>query len=575
MFNKKRKGFSLLELVLVLGVGASLTFIKFQDMIQDQNDLLAKGAGEQIKQLGDAVNGYINIRYDKLSTLASSTSQSSDPGPRTCNTGNNTCTITTATLVNEGLLHSSYSGKNVYQSGYNIVLKRSGTAPNYVIDGLISTTNPLTLGASTIKYDLLGKAMQVAGIDSGMTKSATQTDGYNGMWKETNANFSNINQAGLLTYRTGYNAALYSIYLRRDGTLPMTGNLNMGANDINNAKNITASGTGTFGGNVIAGGEVVAHNGVGDVITLGGDAAGGAAADYELRLGSNKQLSIYSPKATQYSTVLSVNRNSVFGERISTNGLNPNDVPSTWGGGLRTLDVLSSGSVAVVKSGSAGSTGNWAAYLTNNGNVYASNNVTSAGTINASGRITGGDIYSNSETYTNNWFRTMGDGGIYFQKYGGGWNMTNTSTITAYGGKNIQTTAGLYGGYVKSTGNIDASGNITGNYVRSNGQILSSGRLTTNEFVQINGQAGEGAGCSPNGLVGRTAAGKLLSCTSGKWTAAAVGTPGYYCRLTSFDKGRSDDYVGYTPRTDQNCPVIRPGQAPNGFCSCIKVVLDY
>lgn len=576
MFNKKRKGFSLLELVLVLGVGASLTFIKFQDMIQDQNDLLAKGAGEQIRQLGDAVNGYINIRYDKLSTLVSSTSQSSDPGPRTCNTGNNTCTITTATLVNEGLLPSSYSGKNVYQSGYTIILKRSGTAPNYVIDGLISTTNPLTLGASTIKYDLLGKAMQVAGIDSGMTKSATQADGYNGMWKETNTNFSNINKAGLLTYRAGYNAALYSIYLRRDGTLPMTGNLNMGANDINNAKNITASGTGNFGGNINAGGEVTAHNGFGDAITIGGDANGGAAADYEIRLGSSKPLVIYSPNATQYSTVMNVNRNLVVGERIGTKGYDPNDVPSTWGGGLRTLDVLASGTLAVVKSGSTGASANWAAYLTKTGDIYASNNITSAGTVNASGRITGGDIYSNSETYTNNWFRTMGDGGIYFQKYGGGWNMTNNSTITAYNGKNVQTTGGLYGSYIQSSGNIYATGSaqVNGN-ITSSAQIISNGRLTTNEFVQINGQAGEGAGCSPNGLVGRTAAGKLLSCTSGRWTAAAVGTPGYYCRLTSFDKGRSDDYVGYTPRTDQNCPVIRPGQAPNGFCSCIKVVLNY
>ncbi|MDI6976699.1 shufflon system plasmid conjugative transfer pilus tip adhesin PilV [Serratia sp. Se-RSBMAAmG] len=578
MFNKKRKGFSLLELVLVLGVGASLTFIKFQDMIQDQNDLLAKGAGEQIKQLGDAVNGYINIRYDKLSTLASSTSQSSDPGPRTCNTGNNTCTITTATLVNEGLLHSSYSGRNVYQSGYTIVLKRSGTAPNYVIDGLISTTTPLTLGASTIKYDLLGKAMQVAGIDSGMTKSATQADGYNGMWKETSTNFSNINQAGLLTYRTGYNAALYSIYLRRDGTLPMTGNLNMGANDINNAKNITASGTGTFGGNVNAGAEINAKNGYGDAISFGGDAAGN---DYEIRLGSPKQLTIYSPNAPSYSTVMAINRNVFVEQRLGIMGYDPNNIPSGWGGGLRTLDVYASGTV-----GAGDNSGNLKSYLSASGNVYAANNVTSSNTINAGGRITGGDIYSNTETYTNNWFRTMGDGGIYFQKYGGGWNMGDTATINAFGGKNVQTTAGFYGGYVKSSGNIDASGNISGNgvygnYIHSNGQldaagqIISGSRLTTNEYLQINGQAGEGGGCSPNGLVGRSPAGKLLSCTNGVWTAAAVGTPGYYCRLTSFDKGRSDDYVGYTPRTDQNCPVIYPGQAPQGFCSCIKVVLAY
>nr|WP_244665163.1 hypothetical protein [Candidatus Symbiopectobacterium sp. 'North America'] len=35
---------------------------------------------------------------------------------------------------------------------------------------------------------------------------------------------------------------MYSVYLRRDGILPMTGDLNMGGQSINNAKNINASG---------------------------------------------------------------------------------------------------------------------------------------------------------------------------------------------------------------------------------------------------------------------------------------------------------------------------------------------
>ncbi len=78
----------------------------------------------------------------------------------------------------------------------------------------------------------------------------------------------------------------------------MTGNLNMGGNDINNVKNITASGTGNFGGNittagsVTATGQVTAHNGYGDTITFGGD---GAGDDYEIRLSNGvRPLSIYS-----------------------------------------------------------------------------------------------------------------------------------------------------------------------------------------------------------------------------------------------------------------------------------------
>lgn len=65
------------------------------------------------------------------------------------------------------------------------------------------------------------------------------------------------------------------------------------------------------------------------------------------------------------------------------------------------------------------------------------------------------------------------------------------------------------------------------------------------------------------------------NCQSGVWISPGKGRSGYYCRRTSFDKGRSDDYVGYTPRTDDNCPVINPGQTPNGYCSCMKIILDY
>ncbi len=77
MFGIK-KGFSLLELILALGIGSAIALIKFQDMKVEQEDLVAKTAGEQIKQLGEAVNGYISMRYDKLSTLTSSSNQSSN-----------------------------------------------------------------------------------------------------------------------------------------------------------------------------------------------------------------------------------------------------------------------------------------------------------------------------------------------------------------------------------------------------------------------------------------------------------------------------------------------------------------
>lgn len=230
-------------------------------------------------------------------------------------------------------------------------------------------------------------------------------------------------------YRVGYDSAMYSVFLRRDGTLPMTGDLNMGGQDINNAVNITASGTTTSG----------------------------------------------ILKSTGSATIGS------------------------------TLTV-------------AGATNlNGATTVSNNLTVTGNQQVN--GTINSSVRVTGGDIYSNSETYTTNWFRTLGDGGIYFQKYGGGWNMGDTATINAYNGKNVQTTGGFYGGYVQSTGNMYAAGylQVNGN-ITSSLQIISNGRLTTNEFFQINGVATAGAGGSSNGLITRDSNGGILYCYSGVWS---------------------------------------------------------
>lgn len=239
MKTTNKKGFSLLEITLALGIGTAIAFIKFQDMKNDQEIITANTVGSQIKQIGEATNRYISIRFDKLSTLTSSSSQSSDPGPRTCSA--NGCEITYQTLVNEGLLPAGYTGINVQKSAYMILLKRVGTTPNYVINGLVITTLPWTEG-SRVRYDLLGRAMQAAGIDSGMTKSATVASGMGGQWTENQSSYTEINAVGLLAYRVGYDSSMYSVYLRRDGTLPMTGDLNMGGQSINNAKDINASG---------------------------------------------------------------------------------------------------------------------------------------------------------------------------------------------------------------------------------------------------------------------------------------------------------------------------------------------
>ena len=386
---KLKKGFSLLELTLVLGIGVAVAFIKFQDMKNEQENINADIAGQEIQRIGSAVNNYISLRYDKLSTLSNAAGNGTDPGPRTCS--GSICTITYQTLINEGILPSGYVPKNSFSStDYTIQLKRSGTSPNYVIDGVV-LTNAAWVEGGRVRYDLLGKAMQSAGIDSATTKTTSQMNGFGGTWTLQQSDFSAINKQGLLGFRVGYNASLYSAYLRRDGTLPMTGNLDMGNQDIKNAKDITAAGNASFGGkgdfgsnitsggNITAAGQVIAHNGYGDVITFGGDANNN---DYEISLGSPKQLTIYSPSAANYTTVLQVNRNTKIDQRLSTNGLDPNEMPPGFSaGGVRTVDVVATGSFYSILAGTTIAEGKYGFYARQDGNVKASGNMTVDGRI--------------------------------------------------------------------------------------------------------------------------------------------------------------------------------------------------
>jgi hypothetical protein len=58
------------------------------------------------------------------------------------------------------------------------------------------------------------------------------------------------------------------------------------------------------------------------------------------------------------------------------------------------------------------------------------------------------------------WFRPHGQTGIYFQSYGGGWWMTDTTWIRAYGDKNIYTAGEIRSNYPFSSNNTNNGANL-------------------------------------------------------------------------------------------------------------------
>ncbi|MCX2694505.1 shufflon system plasmid conjugative transfer pilus tip adhesin PilV [Pseudomonas sp. DCB_CB] len=123
-------------------------------------------------------------------------------------------------------------------------------------------------------------------------------------------------------------------------------------------------------------------------------------------------------------------------------------------------------------------------------------------TTTANATVTGttstGTADVQGETYTGGWFRARGDGMIYSERWGGGLYMSDPTWLRSYADKSI----------------------YTGGTMLAN-NLQSLGRTTVGEYLQINGIAAKDTGCSPNGLVGRDATGKLLSCDQGIWKNSA------------------------------------------------------
>jgi hypothetical protein len=159
-------------------------------------------------------------------------------------------------------------------------------------------------------------------------------------------------------------------------------------------------------------------------------------------------------------------------------------------------------------------------------NVNATN--INATTATITGKVQAGTTNTTGETYTGGWFRTRGDSGWYNEKWAGGWYMTDPSWVRSYGDKNVYT-----GGEMRA------------------GKLTSSGRTEVGEYLQLDGIAGEGSGCTPNGIVGRDTAGKTLSCQSGVWKSTGGVSPSLPVLLVQYADGQSHNYCQTVLRSAQ------------------------
>ncbi len=119
----------------------------------------------------------------------------------------------------------------------------------------------------------------------------------------------------------------------------------------------------------------------------------------------------------------------------------PNHSDANSNGCLPSHKIQPNGDIAIYSNATFG------------GNLSVAGNTNIAGSLNSSGRI----YSSNGVHIQGDWLRIDGNNGIYFQSHGGGWNMSDSTWIRAYGGKGIYTS-----GDIRAEGSFKIGGNVFG-----------------------------------------------------------------------------------------------------------------
>lgn len=242
--KKNRAGFSLIELILVLGLSSLIYLGVINNEKRRTETLRSEAAGEQIEEVGKALGEYINqnkgLLVNRLTTDGSVVTVPLSVLQGVAANGVPISTGGTIDLPARRLLPASFNTLNALNTGYVLQIRNEGVDS---LRGLVVTDGPIVDGSGAIRYDWLGYAARKAGASAGMTFfDGARVTGLNAGWSLPATNFTSINQAGQLAYRTLYSSNYDAVYLRRDGLYAMTGNLNMGNYDIVDATNITFNG---------------------------------------------------------------------------------------------------------------------------------------------------------------------------------------------------------------------------------------------------------------------------------------------------------------------------------------------
>lgn len=477
MRHHKQSGYSLLEVMLAITVIIALGALQLSDLRRSAENEQAKAVGDQLKTVGLALNTYISMQYGHIvnGTSVTGAGTASDPGERQCTavTGGYDCTINRNALIGLGLVPPSFTGQNAYGSEYEYFIRVRGAAPDWRVSGMVRTISPYVVNG-IIRYDLIGAAMYSAGSDSANVRADINTiDGLNGVWRTSVGDYP-TGTLGQLAYRAGYGTSGFAHYVRLDGTVPMTGNLNLGGHDIQNAQNIRADGE-------VTAGRIATHTPRADAIVLGANhptnrtIIGNNGNTLVIRNNGGLRIQGDAEPASLVAGDMNIKNLAAAGT-------------GSFGGALQAKGITSTGGSNIHSSGQISSIGDFStgngsfrtangSFVTTNGNISAINGTISAASLN----ITGDAQIGNN---------------LAFNPNGAGWFYNSSSNSMTLGNNaNLLVGGRLIAGTVMSNGNLEA------------------------HSLKINNAASEGSGCTPRNFV-VDGTGRLLQCVNGVYKAA-------------------------------------------------------
>ena len=265
-----QKGYTLISVMLLLASMTVIATMQFRDQSFKLETQKAVTAGQQMRILNDAIEGYMTAHAGPLRGMidndCSGNTTTCSPSKVFCQPLSGTadqCDLNLNQLVAEGYLPNNWVNLNIWGSDYKVVVTRVlkfnaetiGNPMDYNLRAITVTRAPWQDANGKPLLGLLGQAVKSGGADLGMTSgSANNAEGlirrtYNSTmsggtlitWSADNSMNPWINGIGQLVARAGFEAMANNSFgglLRRDGSRMMRNNLDMGSQRVNNTQDV-------------------------------------------------------------------------------------------------------------------------------------------------------------------------------------------------------------------------------------------------------------------------------------------------------------------------------------------------